>query len=96
MIKTKLSVSKKILMILGFGILVVFLIAACAKLYRLYALKSKMKTYQAKIKILEEVNCQLIEEIKASGDPIWLELALMEELGVIPKDAIKINYQEDE
>lgn len=94
--KTKASFSKKFVLILGVGILFVFLIAACAKLYRLYALKSKMKNYQAKIKILEQANAELNEQIQASNDPIWLELALMEELGVIPKDAIKINYQEDE
>jgi hypothetical protein len=94
--KQKASSSKKILWLLGIGVLFIFMATACAKLYRLYSLKSKMKGYQAKIKALETCNQELQEDINASHDPIWLELALMEELGVIPKDAIKINYQEDE
>lgn len=94
--KRKTSSSKKVLMFLGIGILVIFLITAFAKLYRLYSLKTKMDNYQAKIGMLEQINLQLTEDIKASSDPVWLELALMEELGVIPKDAIKINYLEDE
>ncbi len=93
--KTQTSSSKKIFTTLGCLFLVFFLITACAKLYRLYSLKSKMKSYQGKIKELEKLNQNLMDDIGSANDPIWLELALMEELGVIPKDATKINYQEE-
>lgn len=94
--KKKLSSSKKVLFFFGITIFIIFLFTAFAKLYRLYALKSKMQDYQAKIQALQKDNSELAEDIKACNDPVWLELALMEELGVIPKGAIKINYQEDE
>ena len=92
---TKTSASKKTFILLLIGLFLVFLCTACVKLYRLYSLKTKLASFQGKIKSLEDYNQQLQEELKAVDDPVWLELALMEELGVIPEGAVKINYTED-
>lgn len=70
----------------------IYAAAASLKIYRLYHLKHKIASFEKRILTLEEKKLALMEDMRAVHDPIWLELALMEELGVIPEGAIKINY----
>lgn len=74
------------------GSVIIYLSAASIKCYRLYHLKHKITSFEKKILSLEEKKAALLEDMRSVGDPVWLELALMEELGVIPEGAIKINY----
>jgi hypothetical protein len=73
----------------------VTLSAAILKFYKMKRLDDKMRSYKQKITALEQRQKDLMIDIQNKDDPIWIELALMEELGVIPEGAIKITYLED-
>jgi hypothetical protein len=77
-------------------LLAAFVMAAGAKFYKLKTLEKKIKAYEKKTASIESQTRQLQEEIEGVQDPVWLELALMEELGVIPQGAIKLNYVDGE
>lgn len=72
-----------------------FSVASVTKIYKMAVLKQKIALFEKKMQALDEKTKSLNEDLESSEDPIWLELALMEELGVIPEGAIKINYPED-
>jgi hypothetical protein len=75
---------------------IMFLMTASTKIYRLKSLKNKLHDFEKNLSVLNEKKTELSNVIKAIDDPVWLELALMEELGVIPEGALKINYIEEE
>lgn len=89
---SKKTKSKKLLIFVAAICLIAFTVALTFKIFRYFELKSKIATFEKKIAALEEKKALLIEDIQSVDDPVWLELALMEELGVIPEGAIKINY----
>ncbi len=76
-------------------VLLLFAITAGSKIIRMYDLKNKMKSFNAKMVLLDEKTHSLLEDIGSSSDPVWLELTLMEEFGVIPEGSVKLNYIEE-
>ena len=66
------------------------------KIQQLKDLDLKIAKYNAKKQALEMKKKQLENELSSSNDEAWIEKALIEELGVIPEGAVKLNYVEDE
>jgi cell division protein FtsL len=78
-----------------------FLILCCmalvfGKIQHLRELELKITKYMAKKQALEIKKKQLENELASSNEEPWIEKALIEELGVIPEGAVKLNYVEDE
>jgi hypothetical protein len=86
---------KSVFFLAWVSVLILFTITAGSKVFRMYDLKNKMKSFSHKMALLNEKTQSLQEDIRSSSDPAWLELTLMEEFGVIPEGSIKLNYVEE-
>lgn len=93
--KSGLKLSKSTFFVILTLALVLFLFAAVSKWQKVSLLKQKITLYKQKMTALDEKAKLLHNEIQSADDPIWLELALMEELGLVPKDSIKLHYTEE-
>ncbi len=72
-----------------------FIGGAVSKWVQLRKTYQRKQDFEKKIEIARVKKEALLQDLKESEDPVWLELVLMEELGVIPDGAIKINYLEE-
>jgi len=82
----------KVLMV---GVSLAFIGGAVSKWIQLKKNYQRKQDFEKKIELARGKKEALLQELKGSEDPVWLELVLMEELGVIPDGAIKINYLEE-
>ena len=85
------------IVIICLGVMILFcLVIVFDKIKLLQGLDLKIVRYQSKKKALELKKKQLEEELLSSHEEAWIEKALIEELGVIPEGAVKLNYIEDQ
>ncbi len=60
----------------------------------LQELQEKTLFLQKELKIAQELQEDLLMQIKSQTDPSWMEMLMIKQLGMIPEGQIKVYFEE--